>query len=112
MASKARPGERIGSFRAFYPYYLSEHRDPVTRVLHFIGTGLIPFWMALALFDRNAWWLLGVPAAGYGLAWIGHFFFAHNKPATFRYPLWSLASDFVLFFELITGRRKFSGEQE
>lgn len=99
--------QRFTSLKAFYPYYLAEHRLPATRVLHFIGTGLIAFWPVLAAITGNAWWLLGIPLGGYGFAWIGHFFFERNRPATFRYPVYSLASDFLLFWHLLTGRERF-----
>jgi hypothetical protein len=46
--------------------------------------------------DGNPWWFLGMPLIGYGCAWVGHFFFEHNKPATFRYPAWSLLGDWVI----------------
>ena len=55
----------------------------------------------------NAWWLLAMPVVGYGFAWVGHFFFEKNRPATFKYPLWSLMGDFRLFFETVSGKRKF-----
>ena len=99
--------QRFSSLKEFYPYYLTEHRLPATRVLHFIGTGLILLWPVLAIVTRNAWWLLGIPLGGYGFAWIGHFFFERNKPATFRYTGYSLASDFILFSHLLTGRERF-----
>ena len=100
---------RFTSLKEFYPYYLTEHRKTSTRVLHFIGTTLILALIVLAIVTRNAWWLVGIPLGGYGFAWVGHFFFEKNKPATFQYPGYSLASDFVLFWHLLTGRQKFSG---
>ncbi len=98
---------RYSSLKEFYPYYLTEHRKASTRVLHFIGTGLIPCWVVLALWTGQPWWYIGIPLGGYGFAWIGHFFFERNKPATFQYPGYSLASDFILFWQLLTGRQSF-----
>ena len=63
--------------------------------------------MGMALATRNAWWLLAMPVVGYGFAWVGHFFFEKNKPATFTYPAWSLMGDFKMFGETITGKRPF-----
>ena len=60
-----------------------------------------------ALVTMNPWWLLGMPLIGYGFAWVGHFFFEKNKPATFKYPLWSLMGDWRMFFETVTGKRRF-----
>ena len=101
--------EQFRSLKEFYPFYLTEHRKRSTRVFHFIGTGLIFLWIAMAVLSQNAWWLVLIPVGGYGFAWAGHFFFEHNRPATFRHPLWSLASDFILFWELLTGKEKFAG---
>ena len=99
--------ERIKSFREFYPFYLSEHTNPVSRKLHFIGTALIFVILGIVFATGQGWYAVAIPIVGYGFAWAGHFFFEKNKPATFRYPLWSLASDFKLFFEILTGRRSF-----
>ena len=63
------------TFRDFYPYYLSEHTNATCRTLHFIGSSLVLAALAMALVTRNAWWLAAMPLAGYGFAWIGHFFF-------------------------------------
>lgn len=95
------------SFWTFYPYYLTEHQDRVCRGLHFIGTSLvfiffIEFWLTVFSGQPNFMLLLLIPLAGYGFAWFGHFFFEKNKPATFTYPLWSLGSDFVMFWHIIT----------
>jgi hypothetical protein len=76
-------------------------------LLHFTGTGLIAVWIVLAVVQREPWWLLLIPVGGYGFAWVGHFFFEKNTPATFQYPAYSLASDFLLFWHLLTGRERF-----
>jgi len=92
------------SFREFYPFYLSEHRHPACRRLHFAGSLLVLAFVAGAVATRNAWWLAGAPLAGYGCAWVGHFFFEHNRPATFTHPLYSLIGDWVLFKDILTGK--------
>jgi len=93
--------KKFNSFNDFYVYYLSEHRNSTCRTLHFIGTTLVLTFLLAAIFYGTLLnWLL-VPVAGYGLAWIGHFFFERNRPATFSYPFWSLLSDFKLFFEIL-----------
>lgn len=95
--------ERISSFQEFWPYYLGEHRHPLSRALHYTGT--IAAWGVLALgIFVSPWWLLAVLPAGYGPAWIGHFFIEHNKPATFGYPLWSLIADYRMFVLGMTGQ--------
>jgi hypothetical protein len=96
--------QRFASFREFYPFYLGEHAHPVSRRLHFIGSCGVLVFVALAVLQRNAWWLLGAPACGYGFAWVGHFVFEKNRPATFRHPLYSLAGDWVMFFDILRGR--------
>lgn len=98
---------RITSLQEFFPFYLNEHRNPTSRVLHFTGTALIVVWIALAVRTGNATWLWLIPVGGYGFAWVGHAFFERNRPATFQYPLYSLASDFILFWRLLTGRERF-----
>ena len=99
--------DRYTSLKEFFPFYLKEHQDPTSRVLHFIGTALIVVWIILAVVTSNAWWLVLIPIGGYGFAWVGHAFFERNKPATFQYPLYSLASDLILFWRLLTGRERF-----
>ena len=107
MMNRLAPGERYPSFAAFYPYYIHEHSNRTCRRIHVIGTGLVLVILAGAILSRNPWWLLAMPPVGYGFAWIGHFFFEKNRPATFKYPLWSLMGDFRLFFETVSGRRRF-----
>jgi hypothetical protein len=99
---------RIQTLKEFYPYYLSEHKNPTSRKLHFIGTGLLFIILFIAFFEEKFYYLFAIPLVGYGFAWIGHFFFEKNKPATFKYPLFSLASDFILFFDLLRGKEKFN----
>jgi hypothetical protein len=104
--------ERMKSFKEFYPYYLNEHMDPTCRTLHFIGTGGVIGILIYAIVTQNWILLWALPLCGYGFAWVGHFFFEKNKPATFKYPLWSLGSDFVMFAHLLIGKEKFSPEQQ
>lgn len=98
---------RFNSFSEFYPYYLAEHANRVSRRLHFIGSCGVLLLVALALFQRNPWWLLAALLCGYGFAWVGHFFFEKNRPATFRHPLYSFAGDWVMFKDILTGRIRF-----
>lgn len=92
------------TFDEFWPFYLNEHKNPVTRALHFVGTslGLLIAVSAVAL-QRP---ILLVPAllCGYGFAWVGHFFVEHNRPATFKHPLWSLRADFKMLGCALSGR--------
>ena len=101
----AKPFKKYRTLEEFYPFYLSEHQDPACRGLHFIGTGTA--LVLLGLFLVTAKWQLLVAAlvAGYGFAWVGHFFFERNRPATFSYPWLSLVSDFRMFFEILTRKR-------
>ena len=94
----------FASFKEFYPYYLSEHRNVTCRRLHFIGSSLGLCFAAAAIYTANYWLLLGGLISGYICAWIGHFFFEHNKPATFRYPFYSFAGDWVMFVQILQGR--------
>ncbi|WP_100658099.1 DUF962 domain-containing protein [Alteromonas flava] len=92
------------SFVEFYPYYLSEHQDPRCRLLHFIGSWLVLAVIGTAIYTQQ-WVLLWLmPVIGYGFAWVGHFFFEHNKPATFTYPFYSLLGDWVMFKDILIGR--------
>ena len=96
--------KRKASYAEFWPFYLAEHGKSSTRNLHFLGTGLALTFLVLALVLWNPWLLLAAVVSGYFFAWIGHFFVENNRPATFTHPLWSLISDFRMFFVWITGR--------
>lgn len=98
---------RFASFREFYPFYLSEHANRTSRRLHFIGSCGVLVLLALAIVQREPWWLLAMPVCGYGFAWVGHFVFEKNRPATFRHPVWSLMGDWVMFKDILTGRIRF-----
>ena len=98
---------RFATFREFYPFYLSEHRNATCRKLHFAGTTLVLLLLAAAI-GTQTWWLLWlVPLAGYGFAWVGHFAFEKNRPATFKYPGYSFAGDWVMYWHLLTGKIPF-----
>lgn len=92
------------SFREFYPYYLAEHADLTCRRLHFIGSWLVLAIVVWAVIVANLWLLLLLPVVGYGFAWVGHFFFEKNRPATFTYPVYSLMGDWVMFWDILRGR--------
>jgi hypothetical protein len=96
----------FASFREFYPYYLEQHRNPVSRRLHVTGTLLAIVCAVAALLSGHWLVLLAVPLAGYGLAWAGHFLFEHNSPATFANPLYSLRGDLTMLGEVLSGRRR------
>lgn len=98
--------ERIKTYSEFYQFYLTEHNNRTSRRLHFIGTAFVLLEVILLSYFNiwNLWFIL--PITGYAFAWVGHFFYEKNKPATFKYPLWSLTSDFRLFFEILIGKQK------
>lgn len=97
---------RFATFAEFYAHYLGEHANRACRRLHFAGTLAVIAALVAAAVTRDARWLVAAPLAGYGLAWIGHFCFEHNRPATLRHPLYSLAADFVMFNDVLRGRVK------
>ncbi|MCW3481795.1 DUF962 domain-containing protein [Neisseriaceae bacterium JH1-16] len=93
----------MADFARFYRYYLGEHATPACRYLHFVGSSLVLLVLLATLITRH-WALLWLaPLAGYGCAWIGHFFFEHNRPATFRHPWLSLAADWVMYAQMLRG---------
>lgn len=95
---------RIQTYREFWPYYVGEHRSPLCRGLHYLGTTMAITCVVTAALT-GAWsWCLVALVAGYGPAWIGHFFVEHNRPATFRYPVWSLLSDFKMLAFAVSGK--------
>lgn len=95
---------QYNSFREFYPFYLSQHANIVCRRLHFAGCWAVLIILFTGFFTGQLAWLLALPLAGYGFAWLGHFLFEKNKPATFTYPLYSLAGDWLMFFHILSGK--------
>ena len=92
------------SFKDFYPYYLTEHDNAKCRRLHYIGSSLVLLF-AIGTILTQAWvWLALLPVLGYGPAWVGHFFFEKNKPATFQYPFYSFCGDWVMLKDAATGQ--------
>lgn len=92
------------SFAEFYPYYLQEHGHPTCRRLHFFGTLIVLLIIASVIVGASSWLLLALPVVGYGFAWVGHYGFEKNRPATFKYPFYSLAGDFVMFKDILVRR--------
>ena len=95
---------RFKSFEEFWPYYVGEHKKKSTRVMHFVGTTAAMACVAGGLLTKRRWLLAVAPFAGYGPAWISHFFIEKNRPATFKYPLWSLKADFVMWGKMAMGK--------
>ena len=91
--SKDTMEKKYKTLKEFYPYYLTEHLHPVSRILHFIGTGGFIAIFLIALINQQWWILLLGPLCGYGFAWVGRFVFEKNKPATFIYPFFSSSPD-------------------
>lgn len=104
--------ERIKTYKDFYKFYLTEHSDTTCRILHFVGTAIIFIMAFFAMYLSQPKLWISVPIIGYGFAWVGHFFFEKNKPATFKYPLWSLISDFKMFFQILAGKISFRSAKD
>lgn len=94
----------LKSFAEFWPFYVAEHSRAGTRALHAVGT-LTGTALLVAFVATGRWWL--VPLAfvpGYGAAWVAHFFIEHNRPASFKYPLWSFLADYKMVALMLAGR--------
>lgn len=97
---------RYDSFAQFYPWYLTQHENRMCRRAHFLGTSSAIAGIAQYIDSLNPWWLAVAVAVvtGYGGAWVGHFFFEKNRPATFGYPWYSFRADWVMYWEMLTGK--------
>lgn len=93
------------SFKEFYPYYLGEHQNPICRKLHFVGSTLVLAVVIVSIVTQKFLLLCLAPLVGYALAWVGHFFFEKNKPATFKYPFYSLVGDWVMWWGMLKSRK-------
>ncbi len=92
--------KQFNSFSEFYPFYLSEHANLTCRRLHFIGSTLVLTLLAYVVVTSELVFLWLLPVIGYGFAWVGHFFFEKNRPATFKYPLYSFLGDWVMYKDI------------
>jgi hypothetical protein len=97
-------GEDFKNFSDFFPFYLSEHQKPKTKLLHFWGLNFALLTLLWVVLTGNLWGLVMVPIFGYGFAWYAHFFVEKNRPATFKYPLWSIMGDFYMYYLIIKKR--------
>ena len=107
MNEKTCSENRFRTFADFYPFYLSEHTNRVSRRLHFVGTNISIALLVTALVTQTWWLLAAAIVQGYAFAWVGHFFFEHNKPATFKYPGFSFMGDCRLWWEIVTRKIPF-----
>jgi hypothetical protein len=94
-------------FQEFYPFYIGEHSLPLTRIFHFVGTGCFLGLSVMSLIEKRAELFVLGPCVAYAFAWFSHFFIEKNRPATFKYPLYSLRGDFKMFIELLFFKRRF-----
>lgn len=95
------------SLREFYPFYLSEHSHRTCRRLHVVGTTLALVLLIIAVVTQQGWVVAVAVVQGYALAWTGHVFFEHNRPATFQYPWLSFLGDWRMWWEIVTGKMPF-----
>ncbi|HHL32357.1 MAG TPA: DUF962 domain-containing protein [Oceanospirillales bacterium] len=98
--------KKYNSFKEFYPFYLSEHSNKTCRTLHVIGSTLVLLLLVYVFISKQFLLLLLLPVIGYGFAWVGHFVFEKNTPATFEYPLYSFMGDWVMWWQVISFKIK------
>ena len=98
---------QFNNLSEFYPYYLSEHQNLICRRLHFVGSSLVLGCFAALFFTGQWFWLPIAFICGYGFAWVGHFAFEKNKPATFKHPLYSFVSDWIMYKDILTAKIPF-----
>jgi hypothetical protein len=104
MAVQTQAEKKYQTLAEFWPFYVLEHRQPLTRWLHFIGTTTLFIWLLVALIRRNPKLLVGAVVSPYAWAWAGHFLVEKNRPATFKYPVKSLVSDFIMYGKMWRGK--------
>lgn len=94
----------IKNYNEFYRFYLTEHRNITSRRLHVVGSSIGLYFWSKAICQRKAKYLAYGLLSGYACAWVGHFFFEHNKPASFKQPLYSFISDWRMLSDVVRGR--------
>ena len=98
------PTHKYKTLKEFYPFYLGEHSNRTCRRLHFIGTTLALLLLIAAVVTQK-WWIAAIAIVqGYAWAWVGHFYFEHNKPATFKHPFLSFLGDWKMWWQVLTGK--------
>jgi hypothetical protein len=107
QTAAAPDAKAFTSFAAFYPFYLGEHTNRSCRRLHFLGSTLALVCLALLVVTGQWRYLLLGLLCGYGCAWVGHFVFEKNKPASFKRPLYSFMGDWVMYKDIWTGKIRF-----
>jgi hypothetical protein len=107
MSNAASDPRHYARFEDFYPVYLAEHANRASRRLHFVGSSLALLCLAFFVATINVLWVVAALLCGYGFAWVGHFFFERNRPASFRQPLYSLMGDWKMYWQTLTGRIPF-----
>ncbi|MDB5891668.1 MAG: Transrane protein [Polaromonas sp.] len=95
------------TFGDFYPFYLAEHANRVSRRLHFLGTSIALVLLVATLLTRNGWLIAVALVQGYAFAWVGHFFYEHNRPATFKYPFFSFMGDWRMWWDILSRKIPF-----
>jgi hypothetical protein len=92
------------NYEEFWPYYVSQHLHPATRVIHVGATSAALACGAAGVVLFNPLLAAASPVIGYGPAWVSHFAIEKNKPASFGHPLWSLRANFRQVRKFFTGR--------
>ncbi|MFQ3334200.1 MAG: hypothetical protein ACI8XI_000875 [Woeseiaceae bacterium] len=98
--------KQYSNFKDFYPYYIQQHKNKYTKLLHFIGAWFFISFISILIYSHEIKYLLFAFLSAYGFAWIGHFFIEENKPATFDYPIYSFMGDCLMFIEILKGKHK------
>jgi hypothetical protein len=104
MTTASADLKSIKTFAEFYPLYLKEHSNRTCRRAHFVGSSLSLACLGLLLYTGQPGFLLAALLCGYGFAWVGHFVFEKNKPASFKRPLYSFMGDWVMYRDMWAGR--------
>lgn len=106
-----KPVMPIKDYEQFYQFYLTEHSNATSRRLHFAGStfGLLGLGAAVST-GKVRYALMGV-VVGYACAWVGHFVFEKNKPASFKQPFYSFISDFRMYSDVLRGRISLKGKE-
>ena len=107
MAGAVQTAKRYDNFEEFYEFYLTEHANQTCRRLHFAGSTLALVCLVMLVLTGDPLWFLYGLICGYGFAWIGHFAFEKNKPASFKQPLFSFMGDWTMYWQIVTGRIPF-----